>query len=262
MTGVQAPGTWLLLRGLTRESGHWGDFPELLAATLPPGAMLLPLDLPGNGPLHAKRSPDTVHGMMEAVRAEVARLALAGPVHVLAMSLGAMVTVAWLQAYPAEVAGAVLINTSLRPFSPFWQRLRPRQYARVLRLALGADGGTWERSILAMTTRHPCRDQVSLLRHWEALRERHPVRAGNALRQLRAAARYRAGTAPLRAPVLVLRSLGDQLVNPVCSRDLALHWHLPLRTHPTAGHDLPLDAPHWVAGQIHEWLTDLQHRGR
>ena len=35
------------------------------------------------------------------------------------MSLGAMVAVAWANAHPQELARCVLINASLRPFSPF-----------------------------------------------------------------------------------------------------------------------------------------------
>ena len=43
-------GTWLLLRGLTREAGHWGRFPQQLQAALP-GARILAIDLPGNAVL-------------------------------------------------------------------------------------------------------------------------------------------------------------------------------------------------------------------
>ena len=44
--------TWVLLRGLTRESGHWGVLPALLAERLP-HARVLTIDLPGAGALHA-----------------------------------------------------------------------------------------------------------------------------------------------------------------------------------------------------------------
>jgi hypothetical protein len=30
-------------------------------------------------------------------------------------------------------------------------------------------------------------------------------------------------------------------------------WRAELREHPSAGHDLPLDDPAWVAGRIAEW---------
>ena len=54
------------------------------------------------------------------------------------MSLGAMVAVDWAARHPEELAGCVLINTSLRPFSPWYQRLRPANYGALLRPAVRA----------------------------------------------------------------------------------------------------------------------------
>ena len=111
-------GTWLLLRGLTREAGHWGDFPCQLQAALPE-ARILAIDLPGNGTLHRQASPSTIPAMVAACRAELATRGVAGPVHLVAMSLGAMVAIAWAQRHPGELAGMVLINTSVWPLNPF-----------------------------------------------------------------------------------------------------------------------------------------------
>jgi pimeloyl-ACP methyl ester carboxylesterase len=163
------------------------------------------------------------------------------------MSLGAMVAVAWSAAYPHEVAAQVLINTSLRPFSPFYQRLRPHHYGLLLRLVLrGASPEDWERSILRITS-HGGQDAV--LPQWLALRAQHPVSRANALRQLLAAARYRAPDA-VSTPTLLLASAQDQLVSVACSQALARQWQCGLQVHPTAGHDLPLDDGDWVARQI------------
>ena len=54
--------------------------------------------------------------------------------------------------------------------------------------------------------------------------------------------------------MLLLQSLGDHLVNPVCSTRIAGHWRWPLVSHPTAGHDLTLDDGEWVIAQIRAWL--------
>lgn len=250
--------TWVLLRGLTRESGHWGPFTAQLQAALP-GCEVLALDLPGNGHLYQQSSPTQVDGMVAHCRAALARRQVYGPVHVLGMSLGAMVAVAWSATYPHEVAAQVLVNTSLRPFSPFYQRLRPGNYARLLRLALpGATPALWERSILDMTSNAPHPD---LLPQWLALRQRHPVSRANALRQLLAAARY---TAPARwaTPTLLLASAHDRLVSAACSQALARHGPYPLRLHPWAGHDLPLDDAAWVVQQVAEQVQPMvQQRG-
>lgn len=251
--------TWILLRGLTREQGHWGAFVPLLQQALPTGDKVLTPDLPGNGELHLRDSPMRVEEMVEAVRGMLREQGHRPPYKVIAMSLGAMVTVAWAHAYPDELSRCVLINTSLRPFSPFWHRLQPSNYGRILMLLLRqATAQDWERAIMAMTTRHPA-DPDKTMARWLTLRARHPVSTGNGLRQLWAATRYRAPRQAPQAPTLILNSLGDRLVNPACSAVLAQHWQLPLLRHPTAGHDLPLDAAPWVVAQIQSWLTSQAH---
>lgn len=250
--------TWILLRGLTREQGHWGDFVPQLKAALPAEATLLTPDLPGNGVLHQQTSPSRVEDMVEAVRGELRDQGYEPPYSVVAMSLGAMVTVAWAHAYPQELSRCVLINTSLRPFSPFWHRLQARNYPTIFRLLLsGASAEQWEGAILTMTTRMPAAPAL-ILQHWLDLRARRPVSTANGLRQLWAATRYRAPRDKPPVPMLVLNGLGDQLVSPACSAELARRWQLPLLRHPTAGHDLPLDAAPWVVAQIQSWLQAPQ----
>ena len=131
---VRPPRQWILLRGLTREAAHWGAFGERFAQAVP-GDQVLALDLPGNGEFHGLVSPLSVQGMVQACRAELAQRAVAPPYHLLAMSLGAMVATEWARVAPHEVAGCVLINTSLRPFSPFWHRLQLHNIAPLLWLA-------------------------------------------------------------------------------------------------------------------------------
>lgn len=251
--------TWILLRGLTREQGHWGAFVPLLQQALPVGDQVLTPDLPGNGELHLQTSPTRVEDMVESVRAGLLAQGHRPPYSLIAMSLGAMVTVAWAHAYPGELRRCALINTSLRPFSPFWHRLQPRNYPIIMKLLLGqADAQSWERAIMAMTTRHPS-DPEGTLGRWLAIRTAHPVSTRNGLRQLWAATQYRAPEQRPPVPMLILNSLGDQLVHPACSAELAQRWQLPLLRHPTAGHDLPLDAAPWVVAQIQSWLASPGH---
>lgn len=242
--------TWIFLRGLTRESRHWGDFVELFQQRLQAGRVVA-LDLPGNGQLNQQRSPMRVQHMVAHCRAELALLHIAPPYHVLAMSLGAMVAVAWADAYPQEISANVLINTSLRPFSAFYQRLRPANYATLLKLLAGrAMPELWERTILRITANHPHDDVLPL---WLALRREYPVSRVNALRQLIAAARFRAATVQPLTPTLLLAGLQDHLVSVECSIALATAWHCPLRLHTSAGHDIPLDDGRWVAEQVRQW---------
>lgn len=251
--------TWILLRGLTRESGHWGDFASTLRHGLPTGEAdrIEALDLPGNGALHRETSPHRVEDMVAHCHAELARRGIQAPVRLLAMSLGAMVAVAWAATHPAEIAGLVLVNTSLRPFSPFYQRLQPRHYTRLVMLAVvGATPLSWERQILHLTSQTAPED---VLPRWLALRRLHPVSRGNAVRQLWAAARYRAPAQPPASPILLLAGARDGLVSPACSITLARQWHCALRVHPDAGHDLPLDDAAWVTAQVREWTMGQQN---
>jgi len=244
--------TWILLRGLTRERRHWGAFPRQLALEFPE-APVVPLELPGNGELNALASPASIAGMAAFCRGELARAGIAPPYLLLGMSLGAMVAAAWAAAHPGEVAGCVLVSASLGGFSPPHRRLRPRAWPALLAILAARTAEARERRILGLTSglagTHP-----QVIAEWAEIRRSRPVGARNGLRQLLAAARYRA---PRRAPAptLVLAGARDGLVDPRCSREIARRWRCPLAVHPRAGHDLPLDDGPWVVREIRQWLA-------
>lgn len=245
--------TWVLLRGLTREHRHWGHFPELFRARLGDVAVVAP-DLPGNGALHHRRSPLRVEAMVDYLRGELRRQGYAPPYSLLALSLGGMVAVAWAASYPEELQAAVLINTSLRPFGRFYQRLRLAAYPELGAVLLAsADAARRERLVWRLTSNRAAPD-AGLLDAWSAWRRECPVGTGNLLRQLLAAARCRAPAQPPALPLLVLASAGDRLVDCDCSRRLAAAWGAPLVMHPSAGHDLPLDDGPWVVQQVLDWV--------
>lgn len=257
MNAVPTPAApWVLLRGWTREARHWGAFADLLRAAAP-GTPVVALDLPGNGRLHAQASPTDVAAMAAHCRAALRAQGLAPPYRVLALSLGAMVALAWAEAAPRELAAAVLVNTSLRPHATVTQRLRPRQLPALLGL-LWRDPGpeARERTVLRLTSRLVAADAAAreaLLRDWVAWAREHPVTRANTLRQLRAALRCRAPARPPDVPLLLLASAQDALVDPASSRRLAAAWRLPLVEHPRAGHDLPLDDPDWLLARLAAW---------
>ncbi len=251
--------TWILMRGLTRESGHWGGFPALLQAQLG-DAQVIALDLPGNGALYGQASPLRVPDMAESCRTALRAQGIAPPYHLLAMSLGGMVAVDWASRFPDEIAAGVLINTSLRGISPLHWRMRPGNWPWLLRLML-----QWrqplrcEEIVLRLTSRRHAAGTApaqALLAQWQGLRETHPVSAANALRQLWAAAGYAAPSQRPKVPLLLLTSQHDGLVDTRCSQRLAQHWHTALAIHPHAGHDLPLDDGCWVAERVGAWMSD------
>ncbi|MGZ8246306.1 alpha/beta fold hydrolase [Methylomagnum sp.] len=257
---LEAPSEWLFLRGLVRESAHWDDFPERFAVGIP-GARVVTLDLPGNGRHWRLNSPPSIPAMLEFARREAmpavfpASPSSPPPRFLLAVSLGAMVAVEWLHRYPEEIAGAVLINTSLRGLSPIHQRLAWRSWPGLLRMAFQRAAWVRERAILALTSRHGAEDAARVEARARAYLE-HPIRRSNLVRQLRAAATYHPPSGRPWAPVLLLSGRGDRLVDPACSEALARHWDAPLISHPWAGHDLPLDDPDWVIARVADFLWE------
>jgi len=244
----------VLLRGLTREARHWGEFPQILQRQLP-DARLIALDLPGSGQCNHLRSPTRVHDIMALCRSQLPATGAPPPYLLVALSLGAMVAVAWAERHPSELLGAVLINTSLRPISAFYRRLRPHNYWPLLRAGLlGNDLERREHLVLRLTSRRRA-DEASVLRDWIRIASDRPVARGTALRQLLAATRYRAPPRRPDLPLLLLAGAGDTLVDPLCSRQLAARWRCALAVHEAAGHDLPLDDGAWVARQIGTWIA-------
>ena len=251
MTG--AP-TWVLLRGLMREQRHWGSFPATLARALP-GAHIVTPDLPGNGTRHAQNSATRVVDMVEACRQELQARGIPAPYHLLALSLGGMVAVEWAHHYPQEIARCVLLNTSMRPYSPFYRRLRWQNYGALLRQLLLGDAGSQEALILRLTSQRHAGGNPALLADWLSYQQQYPVSRRNALRQLLSAARFRAPASKPVMPLLVLAGGRDRLVDPGCSHRLARAWQTAYEIHADAGHDLPLDQPEWVAQTVAQWLN-------
>jgi pimeloyl-ACP methyl ester carboxylesterase len=243
-------GRWLLLRGLARGTAHWGSFQAALAART--GVPVLALDLPGNGARWREVTPASVAALAQDLHA---RLPPGGPVRLVAMSLGAMVALEACRRWPASFAGCAVLNTSAAAASPPWERLQPRQWPVLARcLWPGTRIARREQLVLAMTSRRP---PPGTAQRWTALAAAEPVAAPNVLRQLWAAARWRAPREAPPVPLLLLASRGDALVAPACSQRLARQWRLPLHLHPWAGHDLPLDDPDWVLARLQDWARDL-----
>ena len=248
--------TWVLLRGLMREKRHWGDFLNTFESAFPDEEVIT-IDFPGNGECHQQASASTIQGMLEAARVQVNARNLPGNIRLLAISLGAMVAVAWAQTYPQEVQRMVLINTSLAPHNRFYQRLRPSNYPRLVGTMLFGNVRQREQLVCDLTSNQTSSAAAKMIvQAWIDYANQYPITRRNIVRQLMAAMRYQA---PAQAPqdqILLLAGAADRLVNPICSTLLAAKWHCPLLVHPLAGHDLPLDDGAWIIAQIQRWLRD------
>ncbi len=261
---------WILLRGLARESAHWGAFVPLLQSTFPDVRITL-LDLPGTGCFHRETSPTTIKAITDHVRRHALDHGLIEqPATILALSLGAMVAWEWMLSYPEEICGAALMNTSFADLSPFYQRLRWQSYRKFVALAMTRDVHSRESKILQLVSnrRYIARDGVyaasqsgtgaaqnmQITQAWKKIQNERPISHKNSFCQIIAAASYLPGDIKPKQPVLLLNGQGDRLVSPTCSEAICNKWNLELRSHLWAGHDLTLDDGAWVTLQLKEWV--------
>lgn len=255
------PARWLLLRGLGRESEHWHDLPERLERRLglAPGAALC-LDLPGTGTEGHRSAPWTVSATLADLRARW--LAQAGHAGgrwgLLGISLGGMLVLEWAHQHPDDVEAVVAVNPSDRRSGWWIERLRWQALPLMLRISLTRDLAHREELVLRLTTAVLAGERrARLLAERIEMLRRNPIRAASVLRQLVAAAFWTAPPSP-DMPTLVLGAAGDRMVSPRCPIRLAAHLQSPFASHPTAGHDLPLDDPDWVCERILEWTAPVR----
>jgi len=245
---------WVFLRGLTRDSRHWGAFTDSFRQRVVDSPVTC-VDLPGSGGFHQVESPTSISKMVRHCRQVLAARGIAPPYRLLALSLGAMVAVEWARSAPQELRGCVLLSTSLRPFSPFHRRLRWQNYPAIARMLLQRPNmHKRERAILDLVSNRNERKK-DLLNEWIAYQEAAPISSRNALRQLFAAAAYISPQAAPPVPMLLLASKRDRLVHYSCTCRIACKWGLEYRLHEEAGHDLPMDDGLWVIDQINAWLS-------
>lgn len=241
---------FVLIRGLLREARHWGEFTGSLQQKFP-HAMISTPDIPGNGQLHQATSPKTIAEMTEALRQQINANQ---PLRLIALSMGGMVAMDWMTRYQDEVEAAVLINTSARPLSPFYHRLRWTVYPQVIQMIFHS-AAQKEADILNLTSnRHP--HDNKLLESWQQWQQQNPVSTTSARNQFLAAAKFSITGKP-RQPLLVVTSRTDRLVDYRCSLKLAQIWETGYVQHETAGHDLPLDEPEWLAHVIQQWFDSM-----
>jgi pimeloyl-ACP methyl ester carboxylesterase len=252
----EAPMNWLLLRGLIREQRHWKAFPEVFATHVA-GAKVFCLDHPGIGTEQHRASPLSIAAIMADIRQRwlALREAHPGDWSLYSVSLGSMVGLTWAQAYPQDFRRLVVTGTSVANLSPLFRRFRADNLPLVPKMIVAADPYERERAILQATTsgRTPIDD---LAREYASFALDLPSFRRTGISQLYAASRLRLKPG-MPIPLLVLNALGDRLVDPSCSQQVASFFQAPLISHPWAGHDLPLEDPEWVAKQVQQWCQSL-----
>lgn len=255
----------VLIRGLAREAGHWGDFVRLLTEkidqvneTSPPNNPLNQLqiftpDCRGCGKYYREPAFNSISATTDHIRQQIiAEIGEPQSLILVGVSLGGMVAMDWAQRYPQELSALVTINTS-NSNHYFWRRVKPAAWLPTL-LSLLAPMHWREATMLKLvsndTERYP-----QNIRFWQHIQKKRPVTRSTMIKQLLAAANFSLNTnTENKLPGLILASKADRLVSIRCSQALAKQMGWPLKEHENAGHDLPLDDPEWVINQIFNWL--------
>jgi pimeloyl-ACP methyl ester carboxylesterase len=250
-SSVGGTDKWILLRGLGRESAHWGPFQTQIEEAFPE-ATIHSLDFPGFGQARLEKAAWTTRGIVDFLHKQVKS---EGQLGILGHSFGGMVALEWAARYPHQVGRLVLLNTSVQGVARWHQRLKVPAVKQLAEIFTQASDRDREEKILKLVSRVPERHAETLQTWIRIAKERSPDRLA-ILRQL-----WLAGNAKLpsfsqaKPHILCLAGLGDTMVDPQCTKELARAVGAPAAFHPWAGHELTLDDPEWVLEQIRKWLA-------
>lgn len=246
---------WVLLRGLSREQRHWGEFLRQLERAAPQRQFHC-IDLPGTGDNFQDVSPGSVAGIRSHLQTQYRELGVTGPIGIIGLSLGGMLALDWM-AVSGEVAAVVVINTSCRQ-CPLRQRLTLRALILALKILLSRDEERREQLVLQMVSRRHSNNR-EMIKRWASIQRDRPVTWDTVRRQLKAAAAFDLPDSHFDTPGLVLFSRADQMVSFHCSEYIAGFYGWLSRAHDSAGHDIPLDDPRWVVEKIIGWWEATSH---
>jgi pimeloyl-ACP methyl ester carboxylesterase len=246
----------ILLRGLVRESRHWGDFPQKLQKKLPDYKIHTP-EIQGVGKYHDIISPNTLADMIDFMREQVKEF-LGHDTIIIAISLGGMITKQWNEKYPDDFGKMILINTSFKGVNSLFHRLKPNAILSFLDIFLTSNTAMRERKILELVSNEPEKIE-SAHQNWIKIQEEAPVQKKSFVNQIKAALSFNPSDQKPKIPLLLIASRADRLCDYNCTLKLHQQWGGSLKLHQSAGHDIPLDAPDWLIDKILEFLEENEN---
>lgn len=242
---------WVLVRGLARDQRHWGEFKNILKQK-DPSAEVICIDAPGFGDYNRLSSPTSIESIAEFIYSHF-KEPKPKERYLIGISLGGMVTTELARLYPESIDGTILINTSFGNFSPIYHRLQLDGLTHLLKMM--SSRSLEERELAVVNMISNSQNKSELVKEWVQYAEEKPIKPFNFFKQLFAAATYRAPYNKPDCPFWILTSEGDRMVNSSCSKTIAQRWSVPIEIHPSAGHELTYDDPHWVAEQCIQFVT-------
>lgn len=242
---------FFLLRGLSREIRHWGRFPHILSSCQNT-VEVYPLELPGAGTLRNLQSPYSVSHYCKPLRKQFCSARNRNSTRIIiGLSFGGMIAAHWLAQYRKDFHAAVLINTSGNQ-SPLYQRLLPNAALALCKAGTMRDTAAREFHIakILCNTSSP----ELLASQWAYISRTAPITLSNTMRQLIAASLFRFPD-NVACPLLLIKSLNDRLISPLCTDRIGKLLGCDVLSHQTGGHDLPTDEPEWCVETIFHWLN-------
>ena len=248
----------ILLRGLGRESAHWGAFTTSLHNALAhfSEVTITCIEFPGCGELFTQHACTSIAAMTQHARQTYQAKGTGRKVILIGLSMGAMVALDWAQTYPKEIARVILINSSLGEHPWYW-RLRLRALPCAL-AALFCPMLLRERLILRLVSNETNQSVFDEnLKQWQEIQRHRPVSRRNLITMLSCARRFKAKDL-CELQGLIIASQADRLVSVKCSQAIAQKFQWPIVFHNSAGHDLPMDDAEWLSGVIADWLEGME----
>ena len=244
--------TAILVRGLSRQAGHWHPFDSILAQR--PGIEdVIALDLPGFGSESGQTAPRSIEITVDLLDERLMAKSVPGPKVLVAISLGGMIAHCWAQKHTERFDRIVLINSSLKGLSRIDERLTPRAWMDLIRMFGTRDVERREQLVFDLVS-NTSTQRKQVVDEWVALDKKYPLRKEQVANQLVAAATYSPSKDWQGPPALVIGSKLDRMVSWCCSEAIHSTFGFDHVYHPTAGHDIPIDEPEWLADSIATWL--------
>lgn len=243
---------WVFLRGLIREKNHWGDFASQFEKRFSTQAICI--DFLGVGEFFQQTSPRSIARFSDHVWQQIKDKRL-DRVNLFSISMGSMVASDLMVKHPDKINAAVWINTSFGNYSKSLKRINLKKIGSYLHFLKNFSiPEKREKMIYQLSTQ--IHQNPKIVERWVELAKEKPTHISTLLNQLIAASQSTLNQKPT-SPVLVLQSAKDELVDPQCTLDFCNALQMPYVTHPTAGHDIPLDDPEWVLTQVETWMNSL-----
>lgn len=236
----------LLIRGLSREKRHWGDFPELIEKEL--GMKVHTLDNLGVGEFCQKTAPTTIRENVDFLQEQFENLYTQHPGewYLLGISLGGMFAIEWANRIN-PFQKVFVVNSSIKNLSPLFERLSP--YAlKMMTRALMLSGEKQENILYDLTSyrTHTCEHGFYKTAEWLRYRNEFPMSRPNFFRQLTAAATYKLTKKP-KNKMVFMAARGDELCSWKSGEAIAKFCDSPFHLcEQPAGHDLPMDCPEFI----------------